>query len=67
MEMAETEHVPDNTKCMDLAKDVEAAECAIMVNVVISSEAGPDLLLVPQVPQVAVHHIARTISIYFAI
>ena len=34
---------------MDLAEDIEAAQCAIMANVVISSEAGPDLWLVPQV------------------
>ena len=39
----------DNTKCMDLAEDIEAAQCAIMANVVISSEAVPDLRPVPQV------------------
>ena len=42
MEMAEDDHVPDNTKCMDLTEDIEAAQCAIMANVVISSEAGPE-------------------------
>ena len=42
-EMAEDDHGPDNTKCMDLAEDIEAAECVIMANVVILSEAGPDL------------------------
>ena len=42
-EMAEDDRVPDNTKCMDLAEDIEAAHSAIMANVVISSEAGPDL------------------------
>ena len=47
--MAEDDHVPDNTKCMDLAEDIEAAHCAIMANVVISSEAGPDLRPVPHV------------------
>ena len=49
IEMAEDDHVPDNTKCMDLAGDIEAAQCAIMANVVILSEAGPDLRSVPQV------------------
>ena len=48
-EMAEDDHVPDNTKCMDLAEDIEAAQCVIIPNVVISSEAGPDLRAVPQV------------------
>ena len=43
IEMAEDDHVPDNTKCIDLAKDIEDAQCVIMANVVISSEAGPDL------------------------
>ena len=47
--MAEDDHVPDNTKCMDLAEDIEAAQCVIIPNVVISSEAGPDLRAVPQV------------------
>ena len=41
--MAEDDHVPDNTKCMDLVEDIEVAQCMIMANVVISSEAGPDL------------------------
>ena len=49
IEMAEDDHVPDNTKCMDLAEDIEAAHCAIMANVVISSEVGPDLRPVPHV------------------
>ena len=49
IEMAEDNHVPDNTKCMDFEEDIEAAQCAIMANVVISSEAGRDLRLVPQV------------------
>ena len=49
IEMAEDDHVPDNTKCMDLAEDIEAAYCAIMANVVISSEAGLDLRLFPHV------------------
>ena len=47
--MADDDHVPDNTKCMDLAEDIEAAQCAIMTNVVILSEAGPDPRPVPQV------------------
>ena len=42
--MAEDDHVPDNTKYMDLAEDnIKAAQCVIMANVVISSEAGPGL------------------------
>ena len=50
IEMAEDDHVPDNTKCMDLTEDIiEAVQCAIMANVVISSEAGPDLRAVPRV------------------
>ena len=49
IETAEDDHVPDNTKCMDLAEDIEGAQCAIMGNVVISSEAGPDLRPVPEV------------------
>ena len=49
IEMAEDDHVPDNIKCMHLAEDIEAAQCAIMRNVVISSEAGPDLRPVPEV------------------
>ena len=43
VKMAEDDHLPDNTKCIDLAEDIEAAQCVIMANVVISSEAGPDL------------------------
>ena len=44
IEMAEDDHVPDNTKYMDLAEDnIKAAQCVIMANVVISTEAGPDL------------------------
>ena len=43
IEIAEDDHIPDNMKCMDLAEDIEAAQCVIMANVVISSEAGPDL------------------------
>ena len=43
IEMAEDDHVPDNTERMDLAEDIEAAQCVIIANVVISSEAGPDL------------------------
>ena len=43
IEMDEDDHVPDNTKYVDLAEDcIEAAQCVIMANV-ISSEAGPDL------------------------
>ena len=42
-EMAEDEHVPDDTKCMDLAEDIETTQCVIMANVVISSETGLDL------------------------
>ena len=30
IEMAEDEHVPNNTKCIDLPEDIEAAQCAIM-------------------------------------
>ena len=41
--MAEDDRVLDNTKCMDLVEDIEAAQCVIMANVVISREAGPDL------------------------
>ena len=42
--MAKDDHVPDNTKYMDLAEDnIEAAQCVIMANVMISSEAGLDL------------------------
>ena len=48
IEMAKDDHVPDITKCMDLAEDIEAAQCAIIANV-ISIEAGPDLWPVPQV------------------
>ena len=32
---------------MDLAEDIEAAQYAIMVNIVLLSEAGPDLRPVP--------------------
>ena len=49
IEMAEDDHVPDNTKCMDFAEDIKAAQHVIMANVMISSEAGMDLQLVPQV------------------
>ena len=48
IEMTEEDIIPDNTKCMDLAEDIEAAQCVIMVNVVTSSEAGPDLRPIPQ-------------------
>ena len=27
IEMAEDDHVPHNTKCMDLAEDIEATQC----------------------------------------
>ena len=47
IEMAEDDHVPKNTKCMDLTEDIETAQCTIMENVVISSEARPDLRPVP--------------------
>ena len=44
IEMAEDDHVADNTKYIDLAEDnIEAAQCMIMANVVISSQAGTDL------------------------
>ena len=41
--MAESDHVLDNTKCINLAGDIEGAQCMIMANVVISSEDGLDL------------------------
>ena len=45
IEMAEDDHVPDNTKYMDLAENnIEAAQCLIMANVVISNEAGRSFL-----------------------
>ena len=41
IEMTKDDHVPDNTKYMDLTEDnIEAAQCMVMANVVISSEAG---------------------------
>ena len=43
IEMAENDRVPDNTKCIDLAEYIEAAQCVIMANVVTSTEAGPGL------------------------
>ena len=63
IEMAEDDHVPDNTKCMDLTEDIEAAQCVIMGNVVISSQTGLDLR--PFLKYVAIHYIARTVIIYF--
>ena len=48
IKMAEDDHVPDNTKCMDLTDGIEAAQCAIMGNV-ISSKASPHLPPVSQV------------------
>ena len=45
--MTEDDNVSDNTKCMDLAEDVEGAQRAIMANVVISSEARLELRPVP--------------------
>ena len=42
--MAKDDHVPDNTKYMDLTEDnIEAAQCMVMANVVISSEVGQEL------------------------
>ena len=42
--LTECYHVPDKTKYMDLAdNNIEAAQCVIMANFVISKEAGPDL------------------------
>ena len=50
IKMAEDDHVPGNTKCMDLTEDIETAQCAMMADVVISNDAGPDNLQpVPQV------------------
>ena len=63
IEMAEDDNVLDNTKYMDLAEDnIEAAQCVIMTNIVISIEAGPDLRSFLKYKS---HHIARTVSIYF--
>ena len=44
IEMAKDDHVPNNTKYMDMAEDnIEAALCVIIANVVMWSEAGLDL------------------------
>ena len=62
----EDDQVPDNTKYMDLAEDnIEAAQCMIMANVVILSEAGLDLLSFLKYKSCSSNDIARTVSIYF--
>ena len=49
LKMAENDHVPDNTKYMDLAEDnIKAAQCVIMANVVFRVKlTGP--AVIPQV------------------
>ena len=49
IKIAEDDHVPVNTERIDLAEDIEAIQCEIMANVVLSSENGLNLRMVPQV------------------
>ena len=51
----------DQHKIHGFGKGYEAAQCVIIANVVISSEAGPDSSSI----KVAIHHIARTKRSYF--
>ena len=61
IEMTGDDHVPNNTECMDLAEDIEAAQGGTMANV-LSSEAGH--VISSSIIKVALHHFAAAVSIY---